>query len=120
MFIDYSPMIADLTYLKTMANGDKKFIGEMIEIFKTQVAEFTSEMPALLKEGNYDPLARIAHKAKSSVAVMGMAKEKEMLEDIESEARNEQNHETLKTLIDTVIANSEKALEELDEQLNNT
>ncbi|MFC2090075.1 Hpt domain-containing protein [Bacteroidota bacterium] len=103
-----------------MLKDDNSFINEMVELFKIQVAEYSEEMPAMLKEGKYDILARIAHKAKSSVAVMGMVKEKELLEVIETNSKAGTELNSLESLIEAVIVNSKKAILELDEQLNNT
>ena len=75
-------MIADLNYLKTMSGGDSKFIQEMIELFREQIDEYKVVMPDLLRNGRYDDLSKVAHKAKSSVAVMGMSEVAELLKEL--------------------------------------
>lgn len=44
----------------------------MIQLFIDQLPEFTEGLTAHLSNGEYDALGALAHKAKSSVAVMGM------------------------------------------------
>ena len=62
----------DLTYLKSIAEGDSAIIQEMKDLFITQVPEFIENLNKFLKEGNYIELGKEAHKAKSSVVIMGM------------------------------------------------
>ena len=106
-------MITDLSYLKTMSDGDERFIKEMIDIFTEQIGQFKIEMPELHSKGELILLSKLAHKAKSSVAVMGMTREADLLKDLENNAKDGLKPETYKETIDTFICNSEKAIEEL-------
>ena len=63
---------ADLTYLESMSMGSNDLIIEMIQLFVEQLPEFTEGLTAHLNNGDYTALGALAHKAKSSVAVMGM------------------------------------------------
>ena len=74
-------MITDLNYLKTMSGGDDKFISEMIDLFREQIGEYTELMPRLLHNKEYRDLSKLAHKAKSSVAVMGMNQVADLLKE---------------------------------------
>jgi HPt (histidine-containing phosphotransfer) domain-containing protein len=62
----------DLSYLENMSGGDKELIKEMVEIFKEQVPEFVTEMNLCLEKKDWKSLASIAHKAKSSIAIIGL------------------------------------------------
>jgi HPt (histidine-containing phosphotransfer) domain-containing protein len=62
----------DLKYLESIAEGDSEVIQEMKDIFIMQVPEFIENLNRYLKEGNYAELGKEAHKAKSSVVIMGM------------------------------------------------
>ena len=98
-----------------MSGGDEKFIREMIEIFKEQVVEYTEEMPKLLGQGDYDNLSKLAHKAKSSVAVMGMSDEADSLKELELLAKDGKETDTYAKYIDRFISNCKLALTELEE-----
>lgn len=63
---------ADLTYLESMSMGSNELIVEMIQLFIDQLPEFTEGLVAHLTNSDYPALGALAHKAKSSVAVMGM------------------------------------------------
>lgn len=63
----------DLTYLESIADGDKEIIKELVVIFLEQVPEFTQGLDKFFAEKNWKGIAALAHKAKSSVISMGMA-----------------------------------------------
>lgn len=63
----------DLSYLENMSGGDKSLMKEMIEIFKEQVPEFVTEMNSSLNNQDWKALASVAHKAKSSIAIIGLS-----------------------------------------------
>ena len=109
-------MISDLNYLKTMSGGDANFIGEMISLFREQVEEYSEQMPALLKKGDYDSLAKLAHKAKSSVAVMGMKKVSELLKELEILANERKDIDRYESMVLHFIEQSQLALIELDNE----
>jgi HPt (histidine-containing phosphotransfer) domain-containing protein len=107
-------MITDLNYLKTMSGGDSKFIREMIDLFREQVEEYKIIMPELLQKKDYDGLSKIAHKAKSSVAVMGMSQVADLLKELEIITHEEREVERYEGLINHFLKQSELALIELD------
>ena len=62
----------NLKYLESMAGGDQEIIQEMKELFIAQVPEFIEKLKRYLEEEDYIELGKEAHKAKSSVLIMGM------------------------------------------------
>jgi len=106
-------MITDLDYLKTMSGGDAKFIAEMIGLFKEQIDEYAELMPRLLKEKDYDGLSKMAHKAKSSVAVMGMTKVADLLKELEILANETKAPERYEDMINEFLEQGYLAVEEL-------
>jgi len=107
-------MLVNLDYLKSMSGDNPEFIKEMIGIFKVQISEYAEQMPELIKSGEYLKLSKLAHKAKSSVAVMGMTRESELLKELEILAKDGQQHENYMDMVDDFIEHSQKAIVELD------
>lgn len=107
-------MITDLNYLKTMSGGDSKFIAEMIELFREQVEEYKQILPDLLEQKAYEDLSKMAHKAKSSVAVMGMTQVAELLKDLEILAHEGKEVERYGAMIGEFLEQSRLALVELE------
>ena len=62
----------DLNYLESMAGGDPDMIQELKDLFIAQVPEFIDNLNNYLMKGQYIELGKEAHKAKSSVMIMGM------------------------------------------------
>lgn len=109
-------MITDLNYLKTMSGGDPAFIREMIDLFREQIEEYKLEMPELLRKKEYSSLSKMAHKAKSSVAVMGMTQVSDLLKELEVLAGEEKEVERYESMIEEFLSQSELAIEELENE----
>ena len=62
----------NLDYLRNITGGDPDSIREIITLFIEQVPEFIGNLNKHLKEKNYPELGKEAHKAKSSVMILGM------------------------------------------------
>jgi len=65
-------MPLDLSYLKTITEGDTESMNELLAMFIEQVPEFITNLNEFLKNEQYIELGKEAHKAKSSVMIMGM------------------------------------------------
>ncbi|MCF8225539.1 MAG: hypothetical protein K9J30_06645 [Bacteroidales bacterium] len=112
-------MITDLSYLKTMSGGDSDFIREIFDIFVEQIDEYAEKMPMFLADSDFDNLSKLAHKATSTVAVMGMKNEAELMKDLERKAKLKRDIESYKLMIQTFINKSNLAVKELEDQLGN-
>ncbi len=108
-------MITDLNYLKTMSGGDSRFIREMIDLFREQIDEYKSIMPELLQNKDYESLSKIAHKAKSSVAVMGMSQVSELLKELEIITNDGKEVERYESMINHFLEQCELAITELED-----
>jgi HPt (histidine-containing phosphotransfer) domain-containing protein len=85
-----SVMKTDLSYLNEMSGGNRELIQEMISIFMSQVDEFAKDMETYLQNKDYEKLGKLAHKAKSSVSIMGLsklAKDLKILEELTKEGK---------------------------------
>jgi len=94
---------ADLTYLESMSMGSNEMVVEMIRIFLDQIPEFTEGLQKLLEEQNYVELGALAHKAKSSVAVMGMNQLADDLKTLELNAKAQTDPESYPVLVNRFI-----------------
>jgi len=97
-----------------MSGGDDAFIREMINLFREQIDEYKKSMPELLRKKDYDSLSKMAHKAKSSVAVMGMSHVADQLKDLEILAHKEEEVDRYESLVNEFLEQSELALKELE------
>ena len=98
-----------------MSGGDAKFISEMIDLFREQITEYTELMPRLLHDKAYKDLGKLAHKAKSSVAVMGMNHVADLLKELEILANEEKDVGRYEMMINEFLGQSQLALIELEQ-----
>jgi HPt (histidine-containing phosphotransfer) domain-containing protein len=85
--------IIDLSYLKEMSGNNKDIMIEMVEIFIEQNPEFTEGISTSFENKQWTELGAIAHKAKSSVRIMGMNDLGNCLEQIEHYSKGNQKIE---------------------------
>ncbi len=112
-------MKIDLSYLKNMSAGNKELITEMIDIFKTQVDEFTKGMDEYYEKKEYELLGRLAHKAKSSISIMGLNDLALELKNFENLAKAGEEPEKYPHFIASFKKQTSEAIDELDEVLKN-
>ena len=91
--MDSHTKIIDLSYLKEMSGNNKDIMVEMVEIFIEQNPEFTEGISSYFENKQWTELGAIAHKAKSSVRIMGMVELGDCLEKIEHYSKGNQKVE---------------------------
>jgi HPt (histidine-containing phosphotransfer) domain-containing protein len=112
-------MKIDLSYLREMSGGNKELVLEMISIFKSQVIEFGQNMDQLLVNKQYELLGKLAHKAKSSVSIMGMEKLAGQLKDLENFTREGKNIKSYTPIVTAFKEETAEAIRELTLVTNN-
>ncbi len=108
-------MKVDLAYLRNMSAGNKDLVEEMIDIFTNQVNEFVNEMEANYESGEYEKLGKLAHKAKSSISIMGLNDLAADLKQFETIAKQGTDQEKYRGYIDKFIKETGEAVDELNE-----
>ena len=109
----------NVTYLEEVCGGSEEVIKEMVDIFLEQVPEFYNEMQGLLREKKYHDLGMLAHKAKSSVAIMGMDHLALRLKELELSAKSEEKVDEYNNYLAEFKTETDKAIAELKVYLNN-
>lgn len=112
-------MKTDLTYLKEMSGGNKDLVREMINIFINQVEEFSRDMDNHLAKKEYELLGKLAHKAKSSISIMGLEKLAKELKNLENLAKENKEPEKYPVILSFFKEETKVAVQELQEVLKN-
>jgi len=97
-----------------MSGGNKELVLEMITIFRDQVNEFSMEMDNYMAGQDYESLGKLAHKAKSSVSIMGLQELATDLKDLENFARDGKKPEMYAGIIEKFKQVTAVALQELE------
>jgi HPt (histidine-containing phosphotransfer) domain-containing protein len=101
-----------------MADKNNELILEMIEIFTAQVNDFGIEMQKLLDKEDYDSLGKLAHKAKSTVSIMGMGSLSVVLKNLEIDCSRKANKESYQAIVNKFRSECTMAVSELEEHRN--
>jgi len=102
-------------YLDSVSGGDNEIIREIVEMFGEQVIEIYNQMKSLLAQKNYPALGMLAHKAKSSVAIMGMESLALMLKTFELQAKEGLESEKYESYINRFAYEGGEAVKELND-----
>jgi HPt (histidine-containing phosphotransfer) domain-containing protein len=108
-----------MEYLDSVSGGDPEIINEIVILFKDQSAEIYNEMKSRLESKNYTSLGLLAHKAKSSVAIMGMNGLAEMLKTFELQAREGKEPQLYEHYLERFKSETEEAVRELEDLISN-
>jgi HPt (histidine-containing phosphotransfer) domain-containing protein len=109
----------NMEYLDSVSGGESGIIEEIAAIFKEQSVEIYNEMRSHLGSKNYTSLGLLAHKAKSSVAIMGMANLADMLKTFELQAREGKEPQLYEHYLERFKSETEEAILELDSIISN-
>lgn len=105
-------------YLEMVTGGDRGITEELIGIFRQQIGEFSDKMRGLYESGSYSELGQLAHKAKSSVAIMGMKNLAGLLKQMEMDCMEGINSHFYPQIISTFREETSEAMTELDDYFN--
>ncbi len=97
-----------------------EFQMKILALFKQNVFEYEKMMNAALEEGNYIELAELAHKAKSSVKILGMDQQADDMKFLQLDIKEGNNSDTYEERVVVFIESCHAALKEvslLEEEL---
>jgi HPt (histidine-containing phosphotransfer) domain-containing protein len=81
----------DFQYLKEVSGGDEVFLAQMIKVFKQEQRLTIEKMKAAVYNQDWEGLSKVAHKFRSSCAVMGMKGLSKLAEKLEFFGDNPQD-----------------------------
>jgi len=106
-------------YLDSVAGGDPDIKRELVTMFREQTIELFNDMKLHFSSKNYVLLGQLAHKAKSSVAIMGMNGLAAMLKTFELQAREGKESHLYESYILRFKTETDAAVIELEDFISN-
>jgi len=97
-----SEIIYDLSFITDVAKGNKDFIKSLIEVFISNTPPIAAEMRDAYDAKDWDRLAKLAHKLKSTIDTMGLITIKDDIRFIETNAKAVAELATINEKIDKV------------------
>jgi HPt (histidine-containing phosphotransfer) domain-containing protein len=107
----------NMDYLNEISEGSDDLACDLIEMFIKQVPIFNEQLDGLYRSGDYILLGKLAHKIKSSVAMMGINELTIDMKTLESKAKEEKDIELYPVLISKFKTISNEAIIELNDIL---
>lgn len=102
--------LCDFTSLEAVCGGDKNFMNQMIELFKTNIPKELDEIRWYIQKKDFDGVKRLAHKMKPSVGYMCKGSMSDAVKVIESW---EQSDEVMIDKTNGFIHEMNKVIEEI-------
>jgi HPt (histidine-containing phosphotransfer) domain-containing protein len=106
-----------MDYLNEMSEGSDDLACDLIEMFIKQVPIFSEQLDTLYSRGDYILLGKLAHKIKSSVAMMGISELTSDMKLLELLAKEEKEVEKYPAFISKFKTISGEAIIELNDIL---
>lgn len=105
-------------YLNSVSGGDREITVEIVKLFSDQTVEVYNEMKSHYASGNYYLLGQLAHKAKSSVAIMGMNDLAVMLKNFEIQGKEGKETNLFPSYIERFKRETDCAIIELNDLIS--
>lgn len=77
----------DLSFLEEIADGNKEFMIESIDMFLSQTPEIFNNISQSIASGDWATTSALAHKVKSNLGFFGMQRIKDEMQEIEINAK---------------------------------
>jgi HPt (histidine-containing phosphotransfer) domain-containing protein len=107
----------DLSYLNQVFQGNREMIHNIIKLFLQQVPNYIDEMEECVRKNEPLSLHPLAHKAKSSISMLGIKDMEVDILQIEQDSKHLRNLEGLPALVSRVRENCNIVYKQLSEQL---
>ncbi len=108
----------DFSYLEKVSGNNKEFIREIAEAFIKSIPNSIQELENNVENENWVELARVAHKIKPSITLLGVHNLKDKIVKLEEEAKLHKNPWQLTKLSKEVSAELKETLESLKVQIS--
>ena len=108
----------DLSYLNQVFQGNREMINNIISLFLQQVPEYIREMEECIRKNEMLSLHPLAHKAKSSISMLGIRDMETDILQIEQDSKHLRNLDNLPSLVYRVKENCSLVYGPLKEQLD--
>ncbi|MBX2917530.1 MAG: response regulator [Cyclobacteriaceae bacterium] len=96
--------LVDLTYLKKMSNNNQDFINEIVDTFLESMPANIEEIKVNARTDNWEQVAKVVHKIKPTISLMGIHSLKDKIAKLEQEAKLNPGSANSKTLTDEVTS----------------
>lgn len=109
--------VTDLSYLREVAMGDEDIVIETTQTFLENAPEALDQIQEAYSNQELQTLYKQAHKIKPNLQYMGMEQARELILEIEEQAKSENISDDLGDKVNEFISICSRGLEELSEKI---
>lgn len=109
-----SNQLFDLSYLNQIFQGNQEPIKQVIQLFLEKVPQYIDEMEKCVEKQDFFSLHPLAHKAKSSITMLGLKSMEQQVINIEEDSRKHRNQAGLGDLVQELRAECEIVIKQLN------
>ncbi len=110
---EFKPPFSDLSYLKSISDGNEAFIQEITEAFINQTPSLMADMQEAIDKKEWVTTGDLAHKLKPNLTLLGINQVIELTQSIETDGRAIKNIDTLPKRVTCLTKAINQALKEL-------
>ena len=108
----------DITYLKSLSEGNDDFVNEMLNIFAEDTPLLIQQMKAAVEKEDWKKVSQLAHKYRSPLALLGIKSIEELMNKIEYSAKEKTNLPEIKNLFKEADILTVSVLESVNKELS--
>ncbi len=101
---DENASLYDLTMVRSVSGGDEGFIQKMVRLFIETVPPGLNELKEAAAASQWERVAKIAHKLKSTIDSMGIVSVKDDIRKVESIAKEQSDTGAVPAMVEKVDA----------------
>jgi PAS domain S-box-containing protein len=109
----------DLTMVQSVSGGDESFIKKMVALFIETVPQNVSDLKKALLDDNWEQVAKLAHKLKSTIDSMGIKSLRQEVRTVEANAKAKEALEEIPHLVATIDATIKECIGQLQAEVLN-
>ncbi len=109
----FAPPYADLTYLKSISDGNREFLNDIISTFIAQTPPLLSEMEDAVADKNWTKVGDLAHNLKPNLTLLGINQLSALVLSIETDGRSNKAILTLPDRVKLLVNTCSSAIKEL-------
>lgn len=111
------PGVVDFNHLRALLFNDTDYIKEMLQEFLIAMPANIQEMREASGQQQWDRVAFLAHRLKSSLGIVPIINAMEMTRELETDAQEAKNAEQIKGKVEGLAALLERACNEIREHI---
>lgn len=111
-------MYYNLEYLNEISGGDEEFINDMVVTFVNTTPQTLDEIKTLVQQKKWSDVYSVVHRFAPSLQFLGASEMENLVDEIENNARNQENTDKIHVSFIMVEEFCNKVIENLKKDFN--